>query len=403
MAPESPTDTAEQVADPSLTGAFVRGRRPLGRAASLPRIDRQGERVDVVRPQMPRYRQQEERDSPLGRVMVAEDVDLGRQVWIRQLRPSEVTPASLLRFTETLRTVGCLDHPGAPPLHDVGVDETGLPFAIYRPLEGQSLRALIVALQRGDPEAHARWPFRRRVRAFEGVLRTVAEAHRRGIVHRDLRPETLFVTEDGRLLVLGWELARGPESHDLAGLDGTDPLQARIWRAQDHTGFGEPRYLAPEQADGMPASPATDIYALGVVLHEWLTLRHYLADLSDLDAILEGVRTREPPPPAEVEAAVQGRTPVEISWMVLGALAKDPGERYPSASAWLERMAVMEDGVFPVRCPISFQKRALAEIERWMDRYPAQWTVGAAAVVVFFLAAGMGMLALAFALGALVL
>ncbi|MCA9567331.1 MAG: serine/threonine protein kinase [Myxococcales bacterium] len=404
MAGETWVESADGVADPSMTGAFVRGRRPLGRSTVLPRLDDEAGGTALVHPSEARYAQDTELGKGgLGVVMGARDRDIGRRVAIKQLRPEIKSQKALLRFAEEVRTVGMLDHPNIIPIHDVGADETGAPYFVMKYVEGRTLRDVLDDLRAGDPEAHAHWTFARRMDVFKKVLDAVGFAHGRGVVHRDLKPENIMVGEHGEVHVLDWGIAHRAQMPDPSGLKGADPLGERLTQTRDGAILGTPAYMSPEQASGKPAGPASDIYSLGVVLHEWLTLTHYLSDLEDLEALLEGVRTRDPVPPNQIETGLQSRVPPELSWLVRGALAKDPEGRYASVEAWLDRIEGVEAGDIPIQCAVTFQKHWLARLGQLIDRYPTQWMLGAAAMLAgagFFVT---GLVGIAFALGALLL
>lgn len=401
MASETWADHGEAVADPSLTGAFVRGRRPLGRTTVLPRVDAEFGDPQVVHPKVARYAQDKELGrGGLGVVMGARDLDIGRRVAIKQVRPDIKSEKALLRFAEEVRTVGMLDHPNIVPIHDVGRDELGAPYFVMKYVEGQTMSDILDRLRAGDEATLAHWTFARRMEAFRKVLEAVDFAHSVGVIHRDLKPENIMIGEHGQVHVLDWGIAHRPKLPDLSGLKGKDPMSERLTQTKDGTLMGTPMYMSPEQAAGRPAGARSDIYTLGVILHEWLTLTHYLADAPDLDAILEGVRTVEPTPPAELVSPHQTLVPPELSWMVRGAVAKSPDERYPTVEAWLKRLDDLADGEIPVQCPVTFQKHWLARLGSLIDRYPLPWMVGLGVGAVVMVVAFFTSLAGAFTLGA---
>lgn len=403
MAHETWVEPSEDVADPSLTGAFVRGRRPLGRTTVLPHIDSADDVSQIVHPRTPRYEQDREIGrGGIGIVMGARDLDIGRRVAIKQIRTDLKSDKATLRFAEEVRTIGMLDHPNIVPIHDVGADETGSPYFVMKYLEGRTLGEVLDQLRAGDEEAFQRWTFPRRMEVFRKVLDAVRFAHERGVVHRDLKPDNIMVGDHGEVHVLDWGIAHRGNTPDLTFLKGRDPLAERVTQTKDGALLGTPAYMSPEQAAGRPATVASDIYSLGVVLHEWLTLTHYLTETAGLDALLAGVEEIVPVPPASLEHPLQPNVPVELSWMTMGALHKDPAERYPSVEDWLTRLDALDDGEIPIQCPASFQKHWHAKLGTALDQYPWSVAVGAGAVVVgggLFVA---GLIAGAFGLGAVI-
>jgi serine/threonine-protein kinase len=403
MANETWVEPPQGVADPSLTGAFVRGRRPLGRTTVLPRVDHDESGQAIVHPREARYAQ----DAEIGRggigvVLEARDQDIGRRVAIKQIRPDLKSEKATLRFAEEIRTIGRLDHPNIVPIHDVGADETGAPYFVMKYIEGQTLKALLDTLRSGDEAALDHWTFPRRIAVFRKVLEAVAFAHANGVVHRDLKPENIMVGEHGEVHVLDWGIAHRSALPDFGALKGKDPLQARITQTVDGALLGTPAYMSPEQAGGRPATEASDIYSLGVVLHEWLTLTHYLAEAPTLEDLIEQVGTTPHIPPAQLESPLQPPVPIELSWMTMGALAKDPAERYASVDAWLRRLDELSDGQIPVQCPASFQKHWWARLGTAIDQHPWGVLGGALAVAIGGGLFGLGLLAGAFGLGAVV-
>ena len=401
MSGETWVEQEQGFSDPSLTGAFVRGRRPLGRTTVLPTVDVDSGRPTVVHPRMARY----EQDRELGRggigvVMGALDRDIGRRVAIKQIRSDVRSEKALLRFAEEVRTIGMLDHPNIVPIHDVGEDETGAPYFVMKYVEGTTLADILTRLREGDAEAHRRWTFPRRMEVFKKVLDAVAFAHEQGVVHRDLKPENIMIGRYGEVHVLDWGIAHRARLPDLTGLKGADPVSQRVTQTRDGAIMGTPAYMSPEQASGKPAGEASDVYSLGVVLYEWLTLTHYLSDCVELDEILEGVRTREARLAGELETSVQGRVPTELGWLVEGAMKKEPSERYPSVRAFIQALDGLADGDIPVHCPVTFQKHWLARIEHTIDRYPMQWMVGLSTAGIGLVLLACGLMGIAFLLGA---
>src|SRR5262249_18551175 len=136
--------------------------------------------------------------------------------------------------------------------------------------------------------------------------------------------------------------------------------------------LGTPAYMSPEQARGENnvLDERSDVYALAVVCHELLTLRHYLQGFEEIDAVLEGVKTRGPG-----HAALGGHPRAEPVAVELGnvfarGLQKKREDRYASVSEMIEALHRVQNGTFDVSCPITLTKRALFEFGRVVDAYP---------------------------------
>jgi len=385
---EDETDWAE---GPALAG------ETFGRTTVLPRVQGDDQAV-VQRAEGPRFATEQELGrGGLGVVLAARDRDIGRRVAIKQLRADRRSKQAVLRFAEEVRTVGALDHPNIVPIHDVGVDDQGSPYFVMKHVRGQTLGEIIERLQAGDREAHAHWTFTRRLEVFRKVLEAVGFAHDLGVIHRDLKPENIMVGEHGEVHVLDWGIA---QRRGQARLRGDDHAEARVTETRDGQIMGTPAYMSPEQARGEPVDRRSDIYSLGVVLHELLGLTHYLDGTDDLDALLSAVQTARPPGLTMMRVGGQSTVPAHLNWLVAGAMAKAPADRYPSARAWLDRIDAMGEGEIPVQCPLTFQRHWVGKLGRSMDRHPFVWTFLFLGGTTTVLAAGLMAVATAFVLGA---
>jgi Protein kinase domain/Double sensory domain of two-component sensor kinase len=196
----------------------------------------------------------------MGEVYRARDPRLGRDVAIKIVLGNVVTdPTVRDRFEREARAVAALAHPNILAVFDVG-NEGGIPFVVTELLQGETLRRRLAV---GGPI-----PPRRALEVAVQVARGLAAAHDRGIVHRDLKPENLFVTDDAQVKILDFGLAR------LELPEGSSGQALTVAATQPGMFVGTPGYASPEQVQGEPATPRSDLFALGVVLHEMLTGRH---------------------------------------------------------------------------------------------------------------------------------
>jgi serine/threonine protein kinase len=233
-------------------------------------------------------------------VVRAFDTGLQRDVAIKvPAAGSDSTEADATRLREEGLITAQLEHPGIVPVYELGMDARGTPFICMKLIEGQTLEEAI----RG-----AGVPL---LGAFVDICDVVAFAHRRGVLHCDLKPSNVMIDDAGRVFVIDWGLARRKERSSRAF--GLAPAPAS---SADPSGFvaGTPRYMSPEQlrAEDAQIDERTDVYALGATLHH--------------------VLTGEPPPGPE-PPSTEGLTAnvPECLWrIVLKAMAHDPSDRYAS-------------------------------------------------------------------------
>jgi len=248
----------------------------------------------------------------MGEVYRARDSRLGRDVAVKVL-PDEVAQDAdrRRRFEKEARASSALNHPAIITIHDVGL-EAGVPYVVFELLEGETLRS---RLSGGAPSAAQAIAW-----AIE-IARGLAAAHERGIVHRDLKPENLFVLRDGRVKILDFGLARMAESAPPGSATASPTLSGTA----PGLVFGTVGYVSPEQARGLEASPASDIFAFGAVLYEMLSGRRAFRGETAADVLISILRDD---PPALKSS---GEVPGGAARIVSRCLEKDPDRRFQSA------------------------------------------------------------------------
>ncbi len=237
-------------------------------------------------------------------VYKAIDLELGRQVAIKLLREGYADDSAFLaRFQQEARAAASLDHPNVVSIYDIGRDGK-LYYIVMEHVEGRGLKSL---LHNNTPLA-----IRQGIDLAIQMCAGVGAAHRIGLIHCDLKPQNILVTSDGRVKVVDFGIARALT----AKVDGTEQT---VWAT--------PQYAAPEQMQGRPLSPATDVYAIGIILYEMLTGR--LPFQGQTAQELAQQHAEHPPPPL---SRWMPKVPPRLEQIVLRALAKEPGHRYRTAT-----------------------------------------------------------------------
>jgi eukaryotic-like serine/threonine-protein kinase len=260
----------------------------------------------------------------MGKVVLANDTRIGREVAVKQmLAGAELGAEARLRFLREARVQGQLEHPSIVPVYDIDQREDGAIFFTMRRVLGHTLDAILADLRRG----HSRYSQRELLGAFATVCLTIDYAHSRGVVHRDLKPANLMLGDFGEVYVLDWGLARLLDEPTV-----DDEPASRLSRPGMM--MGTPLYMAPEQMADSQVGPAADVYSLGLILFEILTLQI----ARDPNAVHMPVDMRP-----SVRAPESNVAP-ELETICVQATAREPMQRLPSARAIQEAIAHYLDG-----------------------------------------------------------
>jgi serine/threonine-protein kinase len=275
----------------------------------------------------------------LGEVFVARDQELHREVALKQIQDQFVQSAPYrARFLVEAEVTGALEHPGVVPVYGLGQDADGRPFYAMRFIQGDTLKDALDRFHQtafADPGARE-LEFRKLLRRFLDVCNTMAYAHSRGVLHRDLKPNNVLLGPYGETLVVDWGLAKvigGPDDEPLpvaALSDSALPVKLSSGSELVATEMGErlgtPAYMSPEQAEGRLdlLGPASDVYSLGATLYYVLAGRGPFDHRKGLPSLLESVRRGDFARPRSVAT----RVPPALEAVCLKAMALRPEDRY---------------------------------------------------------------------------
>ena len=249
----------------------------------------------------------------MGTVYRAEDTRLGRRVALKVISDRVAGPQASARLVREARAAAALDHPNAVAIFDAG-EVNGAPYIVMELVEGRTLRAAIE-----DRSV----PFEARIAQLADVGRALGAAHKRGLVHRDVKPENVMIRTDGMVKVLDFGIARRTSGEvDPAGPTQTPAISTLTI---DGLKLGTPVYMAPEQIKGAPLDGRADQFSWGVVVFEHLTGELPWRGSDALSAMASALTD-----PANREALEASRVPDAVQEVVLRALAKRPEDRFPS-------------------------------------------------------------------------
>ena len=277
----------------------------------------------------------------MGRVYEAHDPQLNRIVAVKVLRPDrQASDHALSRLATEARITSQLQHPGIVPVHDVGRTDQGQLYYVMKKVEGVSL-AQVLAVRRRQGEQPG-WSLRRMLTAFARIAQAVGYAHRRGVLHRDLKPGNVMLGPFGEVLVLDWGLARlvhaGDPTESLPESSQPGDHQTRVGSA-----LGTPGYMSPEQARGENerVDARSDVWALGAVLFELISGSRAVVGDSASDLLsAAGLNGIQP-----LRATFDGqRIAPELREICESCLAAEPDDRPADGLALAERIESFLEG-----------------------------------------------------------
>ena len=255
-------------------------------------------------------------------VYLAQDVRLNRQVAIKILRSDLARdPSFVTRFNKEALSVAALNHPGIVSVYDSGKEDSpsgAMPYIVMEYVEGKTLRELV---NKGE-----RFALNRAVEITEGILIALQYSHKNGIIHRDIKPGNIMITDNGDVKVMDFGIARA--------LADTGATMTSTWNI-----IGTAQYLSPEQATGTQADARSDLYSVGCLLYELLAGRPPFTGDTPVAIAYQHVSA----PLIPITELQESLDPALNAFFSI-ALAKDANERYQSANAMLKDLKKLIKG-----------------------------------------------------------
>ena len=283
----------------------------------------------------------------MGEVYLAEDSRLGRKVAIKVLSSRQaINDEARARFLREARSIASLDHSNICTLYEIGNDQ-GMDYLVMQYIEGETLAQRLVRQPFMLPQA-----LEVAVEIGEGLI----YAHSRGIVHRDIKPQNIMFTAEGRVKLMDFGVAK-----NLDTLQPSADSETALFVTQAGIPVGTIEYMAPEQIEGAPADVRSDIFSFGIVIYQLLGQKHPFLQES-FSATLAAILTRDPAPLHDLPPAVEP----ELARILGKALAKKPAERFQTSRELTGdlrslRQRVEEQARMPVTGhPVPTKKRSRA-------------------------------------------
>jgi serine/threonine-protein kinase len=282
----------------------------------------------------------------MGEVMLVQDRDLRRDVAMKVLRQDFAGDAAMKRrFVAEAQATSQLEHPGIPPVHDIGLTPRGSVYFTMKVVRGETLAGVLKKLVLGAKDVRQVYTLHKLVSAMERICEACHFAHEKGVVHRDLKPENVMLGEFGEVHVMDWGIAKVTTS---AGAEDTDhapdvvhTLETEsILLTQAGTVKGTIPYMSPEQARGDALDRRSDVWSLGAMLYEVLTL--FPAFEGAGAQLIVRVRAGEFPDVATRNP--RRPVPEALAAVCRRAMSKDPAARHATAREFGEELRAWLDG-----------------------------------------------------------
>ncbi|NUN51697.1 MAG: SUMF1/EgtB/PvdO family nonheme iron enzyme [Planctomycetaceae bacterium] len=282
----------------------------------------------------------------MGEVLLVQDRDLRREVAMKVMKGDlSAVDAHRLKFVAEAQATSQLEHPGIPPIHDLGLTADGKPYFTMKLVRGRTLRDVLQDLLLNRKEVRQEYTLHRLMSILERMCEALHFAHEKGVLHRDLKPENVMLGDFGEVHVMDWGIARvRGEEVDPADAVATAGTDAGLM-TMDGVIKGTVPYMSPEQAMGRVSrmDRRSDVWSMGCILYEMLTLHFAFEGEGLLSKVRNGayppIRKRNPKRPV----------PEDLALLCEQCLKVDPADRPASAKAlgaalreWLDGTAEKE-------------------------------------------------------------
>jgi len=269
----------------------------------------------------------------MGRVYKVYDTEVREKLALKLLKPEiAADDRTIERFRNELRLARTISHRNICRMHDLGREESTY-FITMEYVPGEDLKSLIHRI--------GALPVGKAVSIARQVCEGLEEAHRVGVVHRDMKPQNIMIDREGNARIMDFGIARSVRGK---GITGADVL------------IGTPEYMSPEQVDGKEAGPRSDLYSLGIVLFEMLTGRLPFEGETPLSVAVKQ-KSEAPPDPR----ALNRQIPEDLARIVLQCLDKAPERRPASAAALSARLAEIESVLPTTTTPLPLRRPATSK------------------------------------------
>jgi eukaryotic-like serine/threonine-protein kinase len=286
----------------------------------------------------------------MGVIIRGRDKVLHRDVALKVIR-DQGDDLQRERFIKEAQITGQLEHPNIVPVHEFGVDHSGRIFFAMKLVRGRTLAEIIDGHRKNNAQTMAEYPLTRLVTILVQVCHAVAFAHSRGVIHRDLKPSNIMLGDFGEVMLMDWGLAKVDvvDVPNPAGLDdptpttGHRPTVHKLDETHDGAVLGTPVYMPPEQAMGQISSmdARSDVYALGAILYEMLTLRTPVEG-EEIKEVLHKVILGHIAAPEVISP--ERTIPRDLSAVAMKSLSLRPDDRYPDVIHMRRDLELFLDG-----------------------------------------------------------